>query len=502
MKRAIILPLILYSAVFFLTANSNDNWQLQQKKYYRIFRILQDNLTEPPDTRKIIFSSIHGLLKTLDPHSYFLDPPMFKSMMEDQQGNYYGIGIRIIKYEDKLTILSSIKDTPAFKHGLKSGDVIIQIENQMTDGLTIDQLVRKLRGAKGSRVSLKIQRKGFDKPILFRIKRAEIPLNSISYSLPHPTKPEIGYISIRTFGKTTADEFRSNLNDLILKKGVKGLILDLRGNSGGLLQAAVHISDFFLEKGKTVVFIKGKNREQIFQAQKNNQFEGFPLAVLINRQSASASEIVASALQFHRRAAIIGSRSWGKGLVESVYRLPLDCAMALTSAKYYTPENKSLQRDYHEYDRYFSILEDDGYDRDTTIQGGVIPDILIQDHRYPQPISQLIFKGTFFRFTRKLMASGTPISKDFSADERIMVRFKEFLTEARIQYNPELFDKYADAIRFEIMRDVLTNQFSIQEGAKVFLQRDPVIHKAADVLMNKLEKGAQAWKKQTILSSK
>lgn len=502
MKRAIILPLILCSAVFFLTANSDDDWQIQQKKYHRIFQILQNHLAEPPDTRKIVFASIHGLLKTLDPHSYFLDPPMLKSMMEDQQGNYYGIGIRITKYEDKLTILSAMKDTPAFKHGLKPGDVIIQIEDQLTKGLAIDQLVRKLRGAKGSRVSLQIQRKGFVKPLLFRIKRAEIPLNSISYSLSHPSISEIGYISIRTFGKTTADEFKSNLNDLIQKNAVKGLILDLRGNSGGLLQAAIHITDFFLEKGKTVVSIKGKNREQIFQAQKDNQFEGFPLAILINRQSASASEIVASALQFHRRATIIGSRSWGKGLVETVYRLPLNCAMALTSAKYYTPGNKSLQRDYHEYDRYFSILDDDGYDLDTTIQGGVIPDILVLDYRYPQPISKLIYRGIFFRFTRKLIASGTAISKDFSADEQIVARFKNFLIEARIQFNPELFEKYADAIRYEIMRDVLTHQFSVQEGAKVFLLRDPVIHTAAEILMNKLEKGAQTWKKQTILSSR
>jgi carboxyl-terminal processing protease len=502
MKRAIILPLILCSVVFFLTANSDDDWQLQHDKYHKIVRILQDTLPEPPDTRKIVFASIHGLLKTLDPHSYFLDPPMLKSMMEDQQGNYYGIGIRIIKYEDKLTILSAIKDTPAFKHGLKPGDVIIQIENQLTDELTIDQLIRKLRGAKDTKVSLKIQRKGFTKPIEFRLKRAEIPLNSISYSLSHPSKPEIGYINVRTFGKTTADEFHSNLNDLILKKAVRGLILDLRGNSGGLLQAAISIVDFFLEKGKTVVSIKGKNRGQIFQARKNNQFEDFPLAVLINRQSASASEIVASALQYHQRAIIIGSRSWGKGLVETVYRLPLNCAMALTSAKYYTPENKSLQRDYHEYDRYFSILEDDGYDRDTTVKGGVIPDILVQDHQYPQPISKLIFKGTFFRFTRKLMASGTPINKNFSVDERILARFEKFLTETQIQFNPELFNKYGDAIRYEIKRDVLTHQFSVQEGAKVFLQRDPVIRTAAEVLMNKLAKGAQTWKKQTILSSK
>jgi carboxyl-terminal processing protease len=502
MKRALILPMILCLAVFFLTADSDNDWQIQRDKYQKIFRILQDKLRKPPDARKIVFASIHGLLKTLDPHSYFLDPPMLKSMMEDQRGNYYGIGIRIIKYEDKLTILSTIKDTPAFKQGLKPGDVIIQIENQLTKGIAIDQLVRKLRGAKGSTVTLKIQRKGFDNPIIFRIKREEIPLNSISHTLAHPAKPEIGYISIRTFGKTTPDEFQSNLNNLILNKAIKGLILDLRGNSGGLLQSAIHIADFFLEKGKTVVSIKGKKKEQIFKAQKDDQFEGFPLSILINRQSASASEIVASAMQFHGKATIIGSRSWGKGLVETVYRLPLNCAMALTSAKYYTPGNKSLQRDYLEYDRYFSIFEDDEYDRDTTIQGGVIPDILVQDLQYPRPISELIFKGVFFRFTRTLMASGTPIRKNFYANERIMARFKNFLTESRIKFKPQLFDEFGDEIRYEIMRDALTHRFSVEEGVKVFLQRDPVVRAATAVLMNKIGKGAQTWKKQTILSNR
>jgi carboxyl-terminal processing protease len=502
MKKAIPLALILGFAVFFLTSDSDAQWQHQLDKYRQIYKLLKENCPETPDTRKIVFASIHGLLKTLDPHSYFLDPPMLRSMMEDQQGNYYGIGIRITKYENRLTILSLIKDTPAFKHGLQPGDVITEIESQSTASLPLDQIVRKLRGPKSSQVSLKVQRQGINKPLLFRIKRAEIPLNSISYSLSHPTSSEIGYISIRTFGKTTANEFSSNLNHLIRQQGVRGLILDLRGNSGGLLQAAIKISDFFLEKGKTVVSIKGRNREQKFLAVKNSQFEGFPLVILINRQSASASEIVASALKDHHKATIIGSRSWGKGLVETVHQLPLNCAMALTSAKYYTPENKSLQRDYREYDQYFSILQDDGYDHNTSLQGGVFPDIQIKDDRYPPSITELISKGIFFQFSRKLMTVGIPISKNFSIDATITGKFKKFLKEKQIQFSPELFKKHVEIIQYEIKRDILTHQFSALEGIKVFLERDPVIRKAVGVLMKKLEKGARTWRKQTILSSK
>ena len=490
MKRLILLVFILLTALFFLFPESQDKWKKELDKYSTIFFILKENYYKAIDTEKTVFNSISGFLKSLDPHSYFLDPLTLRSMVEDQRGNYYGIGIRIIKYEDRLTILNLLKDTPAFNSGILPGDVITEIDGMPTKTMTLDEAVKQLRGTRATRVNIKIIRQGVDTPLHFKIKRAEIPLDSISYALPHPLKPEIGYISIRTFGHNTPREFEDKLKEMIDHQKIKGLIIDLRGNSGGLLQAAIEISDFFLEKGKTIVSIKTKFSKQTYPAKKNNRFEWYPLVILINRQSASASEIVASALKDHNRATIIGTRSWGKGLVETVYQLPLNCAMALTTAKYYTPSNKLIQRDYSVYDRYFSILQDANYDKNEDIRGGVFPDILIKDDSYSPFIIDLISKGIFFSFTRKLIESHFPITKNFISDGSIIKHFKKFLREKNINYNTDIFDSNLKMVQYEIERDVLSNQFSSDEGIKVFLKRDPVTKKAVEILEELLEKGA------------
>jgi carboxyl-terminal processing protease len=318
----------------------------------------------------------------------------------------------------------------------------------------------------------------------------EIPLNSISYAFSHPVENEIGYISIRTFGSTTPTEFRTNLKKLIREHKIKSLVLDLRGNSGGSLFAAIEISDYFLEKGKIIVYIRSRNKEEKFRAKENNQFEGFPLVVLINRQSASASEIVASALKDHKKAFIVGTRSWGKGLVETVHRLSLNCAIALTSAKYYTPSNRCLQRDFSDYDQYFSVPWQKDYDTDQSIKGGVIPDFIISDDQYPPFITDLISRGIFFRFSRKLLENQTEVEKTFKADESITRQFIRFLRENNLESQANKSSSYLEWIQQEIERDVITSKFSPEEGVKLFLKNDPVVKKAVAILMKSIEKGA------------
>lgn len=489
MKKSVIFSLTVFLGFFFLFSGHEKNWEDQLNKYFEIFHIIKANYPTEINIEKIVFSSITGLLRTLDPHSYFLDPLTLRSMYEDQQGNYYGIGIRIIKYEDRLTVVSPLKDTPAYKLGIISGDIIIEIEGENTREMPLDKAMKKLRGAKGTTVNIKILRKGINAPIPFHIKRAEIPLNSVSYSMTHPLNPEIGYIGIRTFGNTTADEFKQNLDKLIRKDKIKGLILDLRGNSGGSLYAAVEISEFFLEKGKKIVTIKGRTVNQKFIAKKNHQYENIPLAVLINRQSASASEIVASALKDHKKALVIGTRSWGKGLVETLMRLSMDSAIALTTAKYYTPSNQCIQRDFSAYDDYFSILYQKNYDHDKTINGGVFPDIFVKGEVYHPFILKLLSNGIFFSFSRELIDNHNNITKDFIADKKIIKKFKSFLDKKNIKYNKRVLNQNLDAIKYEIERDVLSTTFSIEEGVKIFLKSDPVTKKAIDVLMNKINKG-------------
>jgi carboxyl-terminal processing protease len=492
-KNSILLVLLLAFGVIVQglapEKETTDPWQQQLMKYAEIYSLIKAYYPEPVEIEKLFFASIRGLLSTLDPHSYFLDPVAMRSLNEDQQGNYFGIGTRITKYGDRLTVIAPLVDTPAHKLGIMAGDVIAEIDGKATRDLSLDEAMRLLRGAKGTVVTIKIRREGFEGLIPFKIERAEIPLNSISYSLVLPGAPEIGYISIRTFGNTTAGEFKEKIETLIKENKIKALIVDLRGNAGGSLYAAIDVADFFLEKGTVIVSLKGRTFNQHFAAKKNGQYENLPVAVLINRGSASASEIVASALQDTHRAVIIGSRSWGKGLVQTISRLSLNTSVALTTAKYYTPANKCLQRDFDEVDDYLFFLNTNysDYDTDKTIEGGVIPDITIPPDFYPPPIVNFISRGYFFKFARYLIETHGSITQSFNADQQIIRGFKNFLKKTKLQYDPGTFKNYTDIIRMEIEREVLSNKFSPSEGLKVFLKSDPVTQKAVEVLKKKYD---------------
>lgn len=492
-KNSILLVLLVAFGVFVqgLVAEKEtvDPWQRQLMKYTEIYSLIKAYYPEPVEIEDLFFASIRGFLSTLDPHSYFLDPVAMRSLNEDQQGNYFGIGTRITKYGDRLTVIAPLVGTPAHKLGIMAGDVIAEIDGKATRDLSLDEAMRLLRGVKGTVVTIKIRREGFEGLIPFKIERAEIPLNSISYSLVLPGATEIGYISIRTFGNTTAGEFKESIENLIKENKIKALIVDLRGNAGGSLYAAIDVADFFLEKGTVIVSLKGRTFNQHFAAKKNGQYENLPVAVLINRGSASASEIVASALQDTQRAVIIGSRSWGKGLVQTISRLSLNTSVALTTAKYYTPANKCLQRDFNEVDDYLFFLNTDysDYDTDKTIEGGVIPDITIPPDFYPPPIVNFISRGYFFKFARYLIETDGSITQSFKADQQVIMGFKNFLKKTKLQYDPGTFKNYTDTIRMEIEREVLSNKFSPSEGLKVFLKSDPVTQKAVEVLKKKYD---------------
>jgi carboxyl-terminal processing protease len=492
-KNFLLLVLLLAFGTLSLLLNAEkeipDPWQRQLLKYAEIYSLIKDHYPEPVGIKELFFASIRGFLSTLDPHSYFLDPVAMRSLNEDQQGNYYGIGTRITKYEDRLTVIAPLVGTPAYQLGIMAGDVIVEIDGKATRDLSLDESMRLLRGAKGTVVTIKVRREGIEGLIPFKIERAEIPLNSISYSLVLPGAPEIGYISIRTFGNTTAAEFKENIESLIEENKIKALILDLRGNAGGSLYAAVYVADFFLEKGTVIVSLKGRAFNQHFSAKKNGQYEHLPVVVLIDRGSASASEIVASALQDTHRAVIIGSRSWGKGLVQTISRLSLNTSVALTTAKYYTPANKCLQRDFNEVDDYFFFLDTNysRYDTDKTIEGGVIPDITIPSDFYPQPIVNFISRGIFFKFARYLIETDGTITQSFKADQQVIREFKKFLNKTKLQYDPGAFENHTEIIRREIEREVLSNKFSPSEGLKIFLKSDPVTQKAVEVLKKKYD---------------
>ncbi|GBE14480.1 carboxy-terminal processing protease CtpB precursor [bacterium BMS3Abin14] len=315
----------------------------QIKVFSQALSIVQRNYVDVPDTREMVRGAIKGMLRTLDPHSSFMDPDMYKEMQIDTTGEFQGVGITIGIRENILTVIAPIDDTPAFRAGILAGDKIIKIKDKPTKDMSLMEAVKLMRGPKGTDVTITIVRKGADKPINFTITRDVIPLISVKTK---EVGNDIGYIRITQFQKKTMEEFDKALKKVRKDKkdSFKGLIIDLRNNPGGLLMSAIDIANRFITSGP-IVSTKGrlKNQNYSYNAQKKGTEPDYPIVVLVNGGSASASEIVAGALQDDKRAIIMGTTTFGKGSVQTIYRLSDGSGMRVTTAKYYTPSGRSIQ---------------------------------------------------------------------------------------------------------------------------------------------------------------
>ncbi|MBN1197222.1 MAG: S41 family peptidase, partial [Candidatus Aminicenantes bacterium] len=301
MKRTVI-GLLLLVFCFSLLSSDQGEWEKGIHTCTAILDQIRAYYPEPADETELVHASLHGLLARLDPHSYFLDADSFRSMFEDQAGNYFGIGTRIRRIEGRLTVIAPIEGTPAFHLGILPGDVIASIDGRPTRDMTLDEAMKYLRGRKGTRVTITVDRPGNPDMLTFQINRTEIPLATLTHALVEPNDQRTGYIGLRTFGRTTADEFRKAVDSLVLRQGVHRLVIDLRWNTGGSLAAAIELSDFFLDPGRPIVTLRGRSLERGFTSREHPLWPKIELAVLINRYSASASEILAAALQEHGRA--------------------------------------------------------------------------------------------------------------------------------------------------------------------------------------------------------
>ena len=312
------------------------------KLFSDVLAIVQDNYVEKIDTKKVMYGAINGMLRELDPHSSFLRPEDFKELQIETKGKFGGLGIEITVRDNILTVVAPLEDTPADKAGILAGDQIIKIDDQPSQDLTLMEAVQKMRGPKGTKVKLTIIRKGERKPLEFELVRDIISIRSVrSRSL----EPGYGYAKISSFQSGTASDLRKALDQLESAGGpLQGLILDLRNDPGGLLDQAVEVSDEFLEEG-LIVYTGGRldNQKMRFEAHKNAKPRNYPIVVLINSGSASASEIVAGALQDHKRAILLGEPSFGKGSVQTVIPLNDGSAIRLTTSLYYTPSGRSIQ---------------------------------------------------------------------------------------------------------------------------------------------------------------
>jgi len=326
-------------------AAASDTYR-QLNLFGDVFERVRADYVDKPDDTKLIESAINGMLTGLDPHSSYMDPKSFRDMQVQTRGEFGGLGIEVTMEDGLIKVVAPIDDTPAAKAGVRANDVITMLDDEAVQGMTLNQAVDKMRGPVNTKIKLTIMRKGVDKPIILSITRDVIRVKSVR---SHAEGTDIGYIRITQFNEQTTDGLKQSITDLKNQLGeekIKGYILDLRNNPGGLLDQAISVSNAFIDKGE-IVSTRGRNADetQRFNARGSDVLAPHkPLIVLINGGSASASEIVAGALQDHRRATLIGSRSFGKGSVQTI--IPLGAgngALRLTTARYYTPSGRTIQ---------------------------------------------------------------------------------------------------------------------------------------------------------------
>jgi carboxyl-terminal processing protease len=325
--------------VFAVTESTYKNLKI----FTHVLDVIQENYVEEVDPQKLLYGAIKGMLETLDPHSSFMPPEMYKELQVETRGTFGGLGIEITIQEGILTVISPIEDTPAARAGIKAGDQIIKIEKELTKNMSLLDAVKKMRGPKGTTVNLSIRRKGVPDLLEFSITRDIIQVKSIRSKM---LDKNVGYVRAVSFQERTINDLRKAMDELIGQANGKlaGLILDLRNNPGGLLDQAVEVADAFLESG-IIVYTDGRieSQKMKFYAEKKNTYSGFPMVVLVNNGSASASEIVAGALQDHHRAVILGTKTFGKGSVQTIIPLEDGSGLRLTTSRYYTPNGKSIQ---------------------------------------------------------------------------------------------------------------------------------------------------------------
>jgi len=468
---------------------------LENTDFLRMFTkalaTVQSNYMEEVDSQRLIFGAIRGMLGTLDPHTSFLDQMAFRSLQRNQEGSFFGIGVSIIMQGGELTIISPIEGSPSYWLGIQAGDVITEIEGESVKGIDIETILTKLRGAKGTKVTITVSRKGYPEPLLFTIVREEIkvPIIPVAFMLREGT----GYIRLSRFAYSSDKDLEEALVELE-GKGMKRLILDLRGNTGGFLDQAVKVADKFIRQGK-IVEIKGRRlrTSQSFLATEGGTHPSCTLVVMVNLGSASASEIVAGAMQDHDRGLIVGETTWGKGLVQSVYRLSGETALSLTTAKYYTPSGRCIQRDYtSSWEEYFSPspenLPSEGEEVFTTDLGrkvygggGIVPDVVIPSVTLSELVQRLQSRNAFFNFATQYVNTHPDIDRTFEITPGIMEEVKEFLAKEKITYSPADFEVESEYINMRIKQEVFAHKWGLAAGYEILVRADPSVQKALEM---------------------
>ncbi len=484
-----------------LSADTDVRDNLRQ--FSQVYAVVEQNYAEQVNPDKAVYNgAIPGMLHALDPHSNFFDPKSYSLLREEQQGKYYGVGMHIAPRNNKVIVVAPFAGTPAYKAGIRPGDVIIAVDGKPTENLNAGDVADLLKGAKGTPVHITILREGSEHPLEFHLVRAEIPRYSVD--LKFEIRPGIGYMHISAFNETTEREVVEALEQF---GDLKGLILDLRGNPGGLLSEGVGVADKFLKKGQVIVSHHGRSSpERLYRAVHGNGGQEYPLVVLVNRGTASAAEIVSGAIQDHDRGLIAGEVTFGKGLVQTVYPLSEATALALTTAKYYTPSGRLIQRDYNGvslYDYYYNRdqegsappkeikLTDNG--RTVYGGGGINPDVAIPVMKTTHFQDLLLQKYAFFNFAQRYL-TGRNVDRNFEVNEAVLQEFRRFLDTQGTSYSESEFHEKLDWIKTNIKSEIFTAQFGQEKGLQTQAEADPEVLTSLN-LLPKAKELAEAAKK-------
>jgi len=482
-----------------------DELRERLRLYTELVGTARDHYGTEVTHRDLVFASIQGMLRGLDPHTNFLPPSAFANMREKQQGSFFGLGILVGIRNNRITVITPIEGTPAARLGVRAGDVISMIEGQPTDPMSLDEAVQKLKGPKGTQVRITIVRRGLAEPLELKVTRAEIPQITVRYA--YMIAPDTGYLLISDFSRSTGEEVAKALSAL-RQRGMKRLILDLRNDGGGLLDQAIDVADQFLPKGAKIVETRGRTRDsqQSWSAEGNRPELGVPLVVLVNTGTASAAEILAGAIQDHDIGLVVGTPTWGKGLVQTVFNLPYGAGLALTTAKYFTPSGRLIQRDYSSYWDYYTRADEahgeggsanhlpppgapsfaTDLGRKVFGGGGITPDVIVEQPEISPFFQYLLGHSAFFNFALDYQRKHKVPARDWRPSAEALSELERWLVEQRLDSAAEAskgLESAADrefALR-QVRAELLNSAFGIEAHHAALAEGDTQLQAAMGV---------------------
>ena len=444
--RYLLLALAGLLLVGGASATSQKNVYNNIKTYNRVLANVYDKYVDELDAEQLINASIEGMMKSLDPHSAFLEKKQYDDLLLETQGKYGGVGIQIDIRDEWLTVVSPIEGTPAYKLGLRAGDRIVAIEGKSTKGITTADAAKVLRGPKGTKVTITIARKGEPQPFDVTIERDVVELKSVPYR--GVVRDGIGYLRLGRFSEESGREVDEGLKYLVAQ-GAKGIVFDLRSNHGGLLTQAVAVADKFLDRGKLISYTQGRHpedRSEYYATENPIVPKNIPVVVLVNGSTASASEIVAGALQDDARAVILGELTYGKGLVQTLIPLEADVSLKLTTAKWYTPSGRCIQKPFDEEEADAeaeevapeSNLHPEAKDKETgepkKVEGGIQPDVVLEGETVSRYALELLSGNHFFRFAVDWTSDHKDVPRGWRPDAQVVQEFKKYLDGQKFDY--------------------------------------------------------------------